>query len=57
MKKDKRPDTYTLQEVLTILKNSGVDVKCGACMEVAFTGQTTSKHSCVHGEIPWGMSL
>lgn len=33
-------------EVITALRNSGIDVECGACMEVAFTGATTNKHTC-----------
>ena len=28
------------------LRNSGIDVKCGACMEVAFTGATAAPHTC-----------
>lgn len=28
------------------LKNCGIDVECGACMEVAFTGVTTNAHGC-----------
>lgn len=42
-----REPTFTLGEVMTILGNLGGDqVKCGACMEVAFTGATTSAHEC-----------
>jgi hypothetical protein len=39
--------TFSLDEVLQILKNAGVDVTCGACMEVAFTGTTFSTHTCL----------
>jgi len=31
---------------LAALRNSGVDVECGACMEVSFTGVTTNTHTC-----------
>ena len=42
-----REPTFTLGEVMTILGNLvGDQVKCGACMEVAFTGATTSAHEC-----------
>ncbi len=37
---------FTLEEVLQILRNSGLDTKCGACMEVAFTGSTQAEHEC-----------
>jgi len=37
---------FTDEEVVQILKNVGVDVDCGACMEVAFTGTTTNTHTC-----------
>ncbi len=37
---------FTDGEVISMLRNSGVDVDCGACMEVAFTGATTNVHSC-----------
>lgn len=33
--------------VLQILKNAGVDVTCGACAEVAFTGATFGTHTCL----------
>ena len=32
--------------VLMMLSNSGIDIECGACMEVAFTGVTTNQHTC-----------
>ena len=38
--------TFSLDEVLQILKNAGVDVTCGACMELAFTGTTLAAHTC-----------
>lgn len=37
------------------LKNMGIDVECGACMEIAFTGVTTNMHSCLaalHTAVP-----
>lgn len=37
---------WKLDAVLKILENLGHDVKCGACMEIAFTSQTTNLHSC-----------
>lgn len=40
--KDERAVPYVLQA----LKNSGIDIDCGACMEVAFTGVTTNAHTC-----------
>ena len=33
-------------ETITALRNSGIDVTCGACMEVAYTGVTTNAHTC-----------
>jgi len=34
-------------DVLTILKNVGVDTECGSCMEKAMTGSETGhKHTC-----------
>ena len=38
--------TFTEDQVVAALRNSGVDVECGACMEVAFTGVTTNQHTC-----------
>lgn len=40
------------------LRNSGIDVACGACMEVAFTGATTAAHTCTKAApaapaLPW----
>lgn len=35
-----------MNEVISALRNSGIDVECGACMEVAFTGVTTNAHTC-----------
>lgn len=37
---------YSLEQVLQILRNTGVDTKCGACMEISFTGATLAKHEC-----------
>jgi hypothetical protein len=36
----------TMYDVLQVLKNVGVDIDCGACMEIAFTGVTTNTHDC-----------
>lgn len=33
-------------DIVTALKNSGVDIMCGACMEVAFTSVSTNSHTC-----------
>jgi hypothetical protein len=38
--------TFTLEQVIQILQNSGIDTTCPACADVAFTGSTTAKHSC-----------
>lgn len=32
--------------IIQALKNSGIDIECGACMEIAFTGVTTNEHTC-----------
>lgn len=37
---------WTTPEVLQMFTNLGCDVRCGACMEVAFTGATTNLHNC-----------
>lgn len=45
----KHPDhTFTAQEVLTVLRNMGHDVECGACMAIAFTGvgMPGDEHTC-----------
>lgn len=34
------------KEVLTALRNFGIDTECGSCMEIAFTGVTTHEHTC-----------
>lgn len=39
-------------ETLVALQNSGVDLSCGACMSIAFSGSTTSPHTCVKPPIP-----
>jgi hypothetical protein len=31
---------------LQLLKNSGIDTTCGACMEISFTGVTQAAHTC-----------
>lgn len=36
----------TTELAFQVLKNSGIDVTCGACMEVAFTSVTTNPHTC-----------
>lgn len=33
-------------ELISALKNSGIDTTCGACMEIAYTGITVSDHTC-----------
>jgi len=38
--------TFTLEQVIRILQNSGIDTTCPACADTAFTGSTTSSHSC-----------
>lgn len=38
--------SFSMQQVLQILKNMGHDTECGACMEMAFTGVTTNAHTC-----------
>lgn len=40
------------REVIEVLKNSGIDTTCEACMEVAYTGITTSAHTCKQAEGP-----
>ncbi|MGH9966566.1 MAG: Lar family restriction alleviation protein [Pyrinomonadaceae bacterium] len=40
-----RPE-FSVEEVLQILRNVCVDVECGACCEIAFTGITIHAHSC-----------
>lgn len=34
------------RDILTALKNVGVGINCGACVEVGFTGLTTANHTC-----------
>lgn len=41
--------TFTFTQVLQILENVRVDIRCGACCEIAFTGLTTNKHECKEG--------
>jgi hypothetical protein len=38
--------TYDLDEVLQILKNVGADISCGECCCIAFTGMSTTRHTC-----------
>ncbi len=38
--------TFTLEEVILILKNMGLDDSCPACMETAFCGSTSAMHEC-----------
>jgi hypothetical protein len=40
------PLTFTDEETLTMLRNSGVDTDCGACVEVAFASVTLAAHTC-----------
>lgn len=44
--KSSETKTHTFREVMQILKNFGVDINCGACMEIAYTGVTTNTHEC-----------
>jgi hypothetical protein len=49
-------DRYSEQDVLKILSNVGIDIKCGACLEIAFTGVTMATHGCSYnrpGLYPW----
>lgn len=43
---DKAPTSWSTPEVLQILRNVGVNVECGSCAEIAFTGATTNAHTC-----------
>lgn len=45
-KTDKLGMHFTLQEVVQMFLNLGIEPKCGACMEIAFTGATTNYHTC-----------
>lgn len=55
-----KPDTayqvvkedLTNDQIIQALKNVGIDVECGACMEVAFTGVTQAEHTCKKTEPP-----
>jgi len=39
--------TFTLDEVLKILENLGHSTSCDTCMEIAFTGSSsTHSHTC-----------
>jgi hypothetical protein len=44
--KDIKRPLFTLEDVLVIMKNCGLDTKCGACMAVAFVGSSFSEHVC-----------
>ncbi len=47
---------WSLDEVITILTNCGIDTTCPACIEVAFTGSTTGEHSCATPvKYPYGL--
>jgi hypothetical protein len=41
----RKETTFTLNEVLQILKSAGVDTECGGCMSQAFT-DTGATHTC-----------
>lgn len=45
------PEAGSLSAAQTLqgLKNLGVDVECGACVEVFYTGETLAAHSCSKG--------
>lgn len=36
----------TGEEVLTLLRNVGVDITCGACVGIAYTGYALEAHTC-----------
>jgi hypothetical protein len=38
--------SFSMEEVLVVLRNVGVDVECGACVEVAMTGASMGTHAC-----------
>ncbi len=38
--------TQHLEHLKVSLKNVGVDIECGACAEVFYTGATTNEHTC-----------
>lgn len=40
------PDGAVTRVAIQACINSGVDMSCGACAEVAFTGATTHEHTC-----------
>lgn len=46
MIKDLKRPLFTLEDVLAIMKNCGLDTKCGACMSVALVGSSFSEHVC-----------
>lgn len=39
-------EKQSIDDTTSALKNVGIDVTCGACMEIAFTGVTTNAHEC-----------
>lgn len=42
--------SFCLDDVIAILRNYGVDLACGACAEIGFTGITTNVHTCAGQE-------
>ncbi len=41
-----------VQALLAVMRNCGVDVECGACCEVGFTGVTLAAHTCAPKPVP-----
>ena len=44
--------TYSLADVLQVLRNVGIDVNCGACVETALCGLTQAPHDCPRAPVP-----
>jgi hypothetical protein len=40
------PPIFTIDEVMMMFRNLGLDVECGTCMSIAFTGYGTGEHTC-----------
>jgi len=40
------PILFTVDEVMMMFRNLGIDVECGTCMAIAFTGYGTGEHTC-----------
>ena len=35
---------YSVEDVMQIMRNLGIDPRCGACAEIAFCGSTSAVH-------------